>query len=189
MSRVIISAACLLALAGCTSWIPNLDFGGYTADLRAESDPPGAEARAGNKVCRTPCTLLVDARGDISVAFNLEGYLPQTVRVQVRVPGDPRFDPNAASNVQFDPNPVAVVLDPAPPPPKPKPVRRRPQPKRKPAAAAPPRPAAMAPAPAVTNAPQRAPVTSQPVEPRTLPSTMSPGFGPTISPVPSTTAR
>ena len=125
MTRVILSAAFGFALAGCASWLPGFE-GGYVSELRLESEPPGAEVQtSGGQTCRTPCSLAVAASGEFSVTFTHEGYLPQTVPVQVRLPGDPRADPNAASTVQLVPNPVAVALEAAPPPPaKRKPVRR-----------------------------------------------------------------
>src|SRR5690606_11052832 len=45
MTRMILVAAALLAVAGCASWIPSLDLAGYVAELQLESEPPGAEAR------------------------------------------------------------------------------------------------------------------------------------------------
>jgi hypothetical protein len=175
-----------MSLAACTSWLPSLEFGGYRADLRLESEPPGAEARtSGGQVCRTPCVLSVDAKADFSVAFNLEGYVQQAVQVQVRVPGDPRFDPGAPLNVQFDPNPVAVVLEAIPaPPPKRRPARRRAAPKRPAAAPAVSRAVqAPAPAPAPASPPVVATQPEPPATPRALPSTIPPTFGGPTAPL------
>ncbi len=140
-------------LGGCassvSSWMPGLNAlggGGGGAELRFDSEPPGAEARtAGGQACHTPCSLVVPA-SDTSVTFSLPNFLPVTVPVRVRLPGDPRTDPNAVSGVTFDPNPVAVQLEEAPPPPPPKKRKRatrRPPPV---ARAAPARPAAQQPA-------------------------------------------
>jgi hypothetical protein len=182
MTRIVVAACCALALGGCTSWLPSLDFtsGGYVAELVLESEPAGAEARTSQgPACRTPCRLAVEARGGFSVTFSREGYLPQSVPVQVRQPGDSRFDPGAPPSLQLTPNPVAVVLEPAPaPPPKRKPVKRRPAPK--PVAAAPAQPAAAA---AASSQPVPAP-TAATAAPRTLPTTMSPQQpGATVTPV------
>ena len=133
-----------LMLAGCgsssvSSWLPGTDLfrggGGAAAQLRLESEPPGAEARtADGQSCRTPCALALPA-ADTSVTFSADGFLPATLPVRVLLPGDPRTDPNAVTSVTFDPNPVSVALEPAPPPPQKK--RRQPAKRR-----APPRPAA-----------------------------------------------
>jgi hypothetical protein len=143
--------ACALLIGGCasssvSSWMPGLDAlggGGGGAELRFDSEPPGAEARtSGGQACHTPCSLVVPA-SDTSVTFSLANFLPVTVPVRVRLPGDPRTDPNADSGVTFDPNPVAVQLEAAPPPPPPK--RRKQATRRAPPAARAAPPAAAAP--------------------------------------------
>jgi hypothetical protein len=124
--------ACALMLGGCASssvsWMPSMDVfkgGGGSAELRLDSEPPGAEARtATGQACRTPCALAVPA-SDTSVTFNAQGFLPATVPVRVLLPGDPRTDPNAVAGVTLDPNPVSVMLEPAPPPPPPPKKHRR----------------------------------------------------------------
>jgi hypothetical protein len=122
--------ACALALGGCASWMPDLSGGPVTVQLRAESDPPGAEARASTgQTCRTPCAMAVPAAGDFTVTFSAPGFVAQTVPVKVRGPSDPRSDPNAGYGTNVEPNPVSVALDPAPPP---KPVHRRPPPRKRP---------------------------------------------------------
>jgi hypothetical protein len=145
--------------------MPDLSGTPPTVQLRAESDPPGAEARASTgQVCNTPCALAVPASGDLSVTFSANGYVPQTVPVHVRAPGDPRADPNAGYGTQIEPNPVSAALDPAPPP---KPVRHRRAPRHRtphaahtaPHAAAPARRAAP-PAPPPTAPGARAPLPS-----------------------------
>lgn len=127
-----------LILAGCSTGFELLSGG--SGELRVDSDPPGAEAKASaGPSCRTPCTLLVKSTGDFSVTFTLDGYLPQTVPVRPRMPGDPRSDPNASERFGFTPNPVLVQLEPAPPP-KPPPKKPRPKKPRPPAAPKPPAP-------------------------------------------------
>jgi hypothetical protein len=142
LTRSAFGLACALALGGCSGWLPSWDLGisrgGGGAELRMESDPPGAEARTSTgQACRTPCAVVVPAASQ-SVTFTLSGFIPQTVPVQVRLPADPRVDPNALGAVELNPNPVAVALEQEPPP-----VRRRPPPKRRaqrPPPAAPPPP-------------------------------------------------
>ena len=90
--------------------------------LQFESDPPGADVRtAQGQTCLTPCSLTVPPENQ-SVSFAKNGYLPQTVQVTVRMPEHGMFE-NPPPDIQ--PNPVAVVLQPAPPPhrmaPRPKP--------------------------------------------------------------------
>jgi hypothetical protein len=145
--------ACALTLCGCgsSSWMPSMPSmdvfrgsGGGGAQLRLDSEPPGAEARtASGQACRTPCALAVPA-ADTSVTFSAQGFLPVTVPVRVLLPGDPRTDPNAVMSVTFDPNPVSVMLEPAPPPPPPKkkrvPAKRRPPPPTAPPPSAQPTP-------------------------------------------------
>jgi len=146
MARVLVGLACLLALGGCASWLPSLEFGGgSTVELRADSEPPGAEARTSmGQACRTPCAMPVPASSNFTVTFTLPGFVPQSVPVQVRMPTDPRMDPNATASVQLIPNPVEVALEPAPAP---KPVRWKPSPQRR-VAPKPAVPAAAQPAPA-----------------------------------------
>jgi PEGA domain len=112
-------------LAGCSSSLP--DWMSFKSSpppptaLQFESDPPGADVRtAQGQTCLTPCSLTVPPENQ-SVSFAKNGYLPQTVQVTVRMPEHGMFD-NPPPDIQ--PNPVAVVLQPAPPPhklaPKPK---------------------------------------------------------------------
>src|SRR5271154_3684918 len=129
--RLIVTAsivALATALAGCSSSLP--DWMSFKSSpppptaLQFESDPPGADVRtAQGQTCLTPCSLTVPPENQ-SVSFAKNGYLPQTVQVTVRMPEHGMFD-NPPPDIQ--PNPVAVVLQPAPPPhklaPKPKPHR------------------------------------------------------------------
>lgn len=127
--------------------MPSMDFlkpAPQQIVARFESEPAGAEVRASTGgTCRTPCALSVPAQ-NFSATFQLTGYLPQTVPVQVREP-EVRADAGFASP-EFAPNPVIAALEPMPPPPK-KPVK--PKPKRPTAA----RPAAASPAAARPAAP------------------------------------
>lgn len=86
--------------------------------LDVDSQPPGAEARtSAGPACRTPCSLPVTVRGDFSVTFTLDRFVPQTVTVRVLEPVG-RYDPDSPPVVRLDPNPVVVELQPAPPPPR-----------------------------------------------------------------------
>jgi hypothetical protein len=126
MLRFAVGAGGLLLLAGCSSsWLPNMDlrmgsFGSSTLELRVESEPAGAEAKTSlGPSCRTPCVVAVAARGDFSVTFTREGFLPQSVTVQLLQPADPRVDPEGPPNsATLSPNPLLVELQPAPPPPR-----------------------------------------------------------------------
>lgn len=137
--------------------------GGAQATLSVESDPPGADARTSTGAsCKTPCSLAIQASGDITLNVSLNGYLPQSVPVRLVPPEDPRFvTEGTASGAHFDPNPVLVSLEKAPPPAPP--PKKRPAKKRttaaKPAAPAAAAPAAAAPAaaPASQPAPGAAP--------------------------------
>jgi PEGA domain len=141
MKRVLAVVACGLTMSACSSWMPSFDlpsmpsFGGSSApaatSLAVESDPPGADARASTgATCRTPCRLDVAASGPFTVSVALNGYLPQTVPVQLLRPDDPRLgsQSGASDGPRLDPNPVYVELErapaAAPPPPKKRSVRR-----------------------------------------------------------------
>ena len=77
--------------------------------LQFESDPPGAEVRTTDgQSCRTPCSLTVPLTAQ-SANFTLNGYLPQTVPVQVHQSTE-RRDDNSFPPPDFEPNPVAVTL-------------------------------------------------------------------------------
>jgi hypothetical protein len=137
MSRFIAIAACGLLVSGCSSWMPTIDMSAFkpapavaagTDMVRIESNPPGADARAGTgAACRTPCTLGVPlADGNVTIALN--GYVPQTVAVQLLSPTDTRPDTFGSSAARVTPNPLYVELEPAPPPPPP--VAAKPPPKK-----------------------------------------------------------
>lgn len=156
MSRVIAVVAMGFTLAACSSsWMsfemPKPAPAGAT--LRLESEPPGAEARvAGGPSCRTPCEVAVAVSGDTSVTFNLTGYAPQTIAVQMQPPGDPRF--GEPQDARLSPNPVFAELDPASAPP------RRSTPAKGPAKAPAKKKAAPKAAPAAAPAAQPAPAQS-----------------------------
>jgi hypothetical protein len=118
MRRVVV-AACGLALAGCSSvstdWLPSMSLGGGVA-LRLESEPPGAEAvTSAGPGCRTPCAVTVPSRNELTVTFNLPGYLPQTIPVRMDG-GSPGTDTEFATTATLSPNPVVAQLEPEPPP-------------------------------------------------------------------------
>jgi PEGA domain len=129
--RLIVTASIVAlapALAGCSSSLP--DWMSFKSSpppptaLQFESDPPGADVRtAQGQTCLTPCSLTVPPENQ-SVSFAKNGYLPQAVQVTVRMPEHSMFE-NPPPDIQ--PNPVAVVLQPAAPPhklaPRPKPHR------------------------------------------------------------------
>jgi len=111
MNRLAVSIACI-GLAGCSSLGSNdrLTTGRTGYPIKLESDPPGADARTSiGPGCQTPCTVMVPARGDFTVAFSLAGRETQTIPVQQQASsGD-------AGATQFVPNPVFAALQPAPP--------------------------------------------------------------------------
>jgi hypothetical protein len=108
--------------------MPSLKPAAATDNVRIESDPPGADARtAAGATCRTPCTLGVPlSDGNITVALN--GYVPQTVPVQLASTTGGHIDDFGASNYpHVTPNPVFVELEPSPPVVVPdKPVKKKP---------------------------------------------------------------
>jgi hypothetical protein len=151
MYRVLAVIGSALALAACSSssdWM-NLDVlkpGPSLDTVSLESEPPGAEAKASNgQTCRTPCALALPVDAASSVTFTLNGYQPETERLDaITATGEPP---------RLRPNPVVVELTPAGPS-----VAKKPAPK-KPAAkkpAARPKPAAAASAP-MTAGPAQAP--------------------------------
>lgn len=150
MYRVVAVIGGALALAACSS---SSDFLSIDAlkpapsmdNVRFESSPPGAEAKASSgQSCRTPCALALPTAASLSVTFTLAGYLPQTETLElVQETGAPP---------RFRPNPVEAELTAAPPQAKPAPKRPA---TKKPAAK---KPAASQPRPATAAAPaQQAP--------------------------------
>lgn len=142
MYRVVTVIGGALMLAACSSspdWMnlnalkpgPSLDTVSF------ESEPPGAEAKASNgQTCRTPCSLALPVDAATSVTFSLNGYLPESEKLDaVQETGEPPH---------LKPNPVVVELSPAPPPAKPA---------RKPAKKPPAKKQAARPKPTATSAP------------------------------------
>src|SRR5436190_22829870 len=107
MSRVICVVACGLIVAACSSSIPGLDFlksSPPPAALRFESEPPGAEVKVAGQTCRAPCELNLQV-AELSAAFALKGYQPQTISVRSESAG-------VLSAAHFVPNPVHADLRP-----------------------------------------------------------------------------
>jgi hypothetical protein len=130
-------------LAGCSGgslsmpdWMSLKSSPPPVQTLQFESDPPGADVRtAQGQTCQTPCALNVPPESQ-AVSFTKMGYLPQTVQVSIRIPEHSMFE---SPPPDIQPNPVAVVLQPAGPPKKP-PVLKRMKPRKPTTAAAPPPP-------------------------------------------------
>jgi hypothetical protein len=146
--RVLAVIGSALALAACSSssdWM-NLDAlkpGPSLDTVSLESEPPGAEAKASNgQTCRTPCALALPVDAASSVTFTLNGYQPETERLEaITATGEPP---------RLRPNPVVVELTPAGPSAAKKPASKKPAAKPaarpKPAAAAAPAPMTAGPA-------------------------------------------
>jgi hypothetical protein len=150
MYRVFAIVGGALALAACSSssdWM-NLDAlkpGPSLDTVSLESEPPGAEAKASNgQSCRTPCALALPVDAASSVTFTLNGYQPETERLEViQTTGEP---------TRLRPNPVVVELSPAAPPSAKKPAKK-PPPKRAAQVRPAPAPAPMTAAPAQAQSP------------------------------------
>jgi hypothetical protein len=154
MYRVLAVIGGAFALAACSSspdWM-NLDSlkpGPSLDTVNLESEPPGAEAKASNgQTCRTPCSLALPVDAASSVTFTLNGYQPETEKLEaITATGEPP---------RLRPNPVVVELTPGAPPAAKKPASKKPVAK-KPAARPKPAAAAAAPAPSpMTAAPAQA---------------------------------
>ena len=138
----VILAAAATVLAGCSGGLSMPDWMSLKSSpppvqtLQFESDPPGADVRtAQGQTCQTPCAINVPPESQ-AVSFTKAGYLPQTVQVSIRIPEHSMFE---SPPPDIQPNPVAVVLQPAGPPKKP-PTLKRLKPRRPAAAAAAPPP-------------------------------------------------
>ena len=143
MYRVLAVIGSALALAACSSssdWM-NLDAlkpGPSLDTVSLESEPPGAEAKASNgQTCRTPCALALPVDAASSVTFTLNGYQPETERLEaITATGEPpRLRPNPVV-VELTPGGPSVAKKPAPK----KPAAKKPAARPKPAAAAAPAP-------------------------------------------------
>ena len=186
MKRVFAVMACGATLSACGSfnW-PSMDMSALKpaptlAEVRVESEPAGAEAKASTGPgCRTPCTLAVPASGATTVTFSLQGYLPTSVPVSVTTLSESggMSDAGVSSTLVIDPNPVFAQLQIAPPPP---------PPPRKKAAPAKPKPKPRA-APQAQQAPAPPPQQQQGFGP---PQQQQPGgFGPPAGAPPSSVFR
>lgn len=163
MYRVLAIFGTALALAACSSspdWM-NLDGlkpGPSLDTVSFESEPPGAEAKVSNgQTCRTPCSLALPIDAASSVTFTLNGYLPESEKLEViQTTGEPP---------RLRPNPVVVELTPGAPPVAKKPAAKKPAAKKparpKPAAAAAPAPAPAPPAQAAAPWPTNPPPARQ----------------------------
>jgi hypothetical protein len=171
MKRVFAVLACGSLLAGCESFnmsMPSFDAfkpAPEQASVRIESEPAGAEAKGPTgAACRTPCSLALPANGVSNVTVSLQGYLPQTLPVNITSAHEPGelSESGAPDQFRIDPDPVVATLEVAPPPPPP-PRKKKPAPRAKP------KPRAAAPAPAQQQA--------APPPPPAPPPPIS-GFGP-----------
>jgi hypothetical protein len=84
--------AVTLLLVACTDRLaspPPIRAPVELRDLRVDSEPPGAEARAGAAACTTPCVLHV-APGSYRVRLQRTGYLPYEETVTVPFAGEAR---------------------------------------------------------------------------------------------------
>jgi hypothetical protein len=170
--RVILIVSGAIALAACEStpdWTKvNNDAFKPQANLdsvRFESEPPGAEAKASSgQSCRTPCALALPVNAPLTVTFTLNGYQPETEKLEPFAETVGFTIADTSSSTQLRPNPVYAELTPAPPP---KPVKKLPS-KKKPAAAR------SRPAAATGSAP--APMSAEPsqLSPAPWPSAASP---------------
>lgn len=135
MYRVLAIIGGTFALAACSSSsdLASLDAfksGASLDTVSLESEPPGAEAKASSgQSCRTPCALALPVDSSSSVTFTLNGYQPETERLEaITSVGEPP---------RLRPNPVVVELTPAAPSAKKpaKPAAKKPAARPKPAAA------------------------------------------------------
>lgn len=189
MSRTIALLAGAMCLSACSYLslpsfdTPSVGSAGGTTPVRVESDPPGAEARAGSGPgCRTPCTLAIPDGGLSSITISLAGYVPQNVPVRVtRLQQTQSLNESGVDEptISIDPNPVFAQLELAPPPPPP--AKKKAPPKRKPQAAA----APAQPPPAQQQPPQQQPGFGPPPQQQPgfgPPPQQQPGFGPPPQP-------
>ena len=114
-AQALVFAGLALLLGACSGWPRGAGFGLFdsapvmpaVATIELDSEPQGVEAKTSlGPTCQTPCALEVPATGAFSVTFTREGYVAQTVPVQIQ-PGQ------EAASVKFTPNPVFAQLGPA----------------------------------------------------------------------------
>jgi len=139
-------------LAACSS-DAGFKSGSFLDTVSLESEPPGADAKASNgQTCRTPCSLALPVDASSSITFTLNGYQPETERLEaITSTGEPP---------RLRPNPVVVELSPAAPSTTKKKSTKS---AKKPAAA--PKTSAAPPPPPMTAAPAQAPSSPWPTNP------------------------
>ena len=139
-------------LAACSS-DAGFKSGPFLDTVSLESEPPGADAKASNgQTCRTPCSLALPVDASSSITFTLNGYQPETERLEaITSTGEPP---------RLRPNPVVVELSPAAPSTT---KKKSTKPAKKPAA--PPKTSAAPPPPPMTAAPAQAPSSPWPTNP------------------------
>jgi hypothetical protein len=139
-------------LAACSS-DAGFKSGPFLDTVSLESEPPGADAKASNgQTCRTPCSLALPVDASSSITFTLNGYQPETERLEaITSTGEPP---------RLRPNPVVVELSPAAP----STTKKKSTKSAKKPAAAPKTSAAPPPAP-MTAAPAQAPSSPWPTNP------------------------
>jgi hypothetical protein len=139
-------------LAACSS-DAGFKSGPFLDTVSLESEPPGADAKASNgQTCRTPCSLALPVDASSSITFTLNGYQPETERLEaITSTGEPP---------RLRPNPVVVELSPAAPSTTKKKSTKS---AKKPAAA--PKTSAAPPPPPMTAAPAQAPSSPWPTNP------------------------
>ena len=139
-------------LAACSS-DAGFKSGPFLDTVSLESEPPGADAKASNgQTCRTPCSLALPVDASSSITFTLNGYQPETERLEaITSTGEPP---------RLRPNPVVVELSPAAPSTT---KKKSTKPAKKPAAA--PKTSAAPPPPPMTAAPAQAPSSPWPTNP------------------------
>jgi hypothetical protein len=109
--RLVLVSACVLGVAGCSSW----PLSESSQSLQLQSTPAGATATTSiGQSCQTPCSLAVTGNSDFTVTFAQSGYLPQTITVAAREPDNP-LQRIIGGSAQFTPNPVSAQLEAAPP--------------------------------------------------------------------------
>src|SRR5262249_61520559 len=96
------------ALAACSSDMAGFKSGPFLDTVSLESEPPGAEAKAPNgQTCRSPCSLAMPVDASASIAFTLNGYQPETEKLEVIT--------STGKPPRLRPNPMVVELWPGAP--------------------------------------------------------------------------
>lgn len=161
------------ALAGCSSismpdWLSFGSSGPALQTLQFESAPEGADVHTSQgQTCHTPCALALPVAAQ-AVTFSMNGYIPQTVPLEVHENDRGMLDFSTPAE-SLAPNPVQVALQVAPPPRPPVRARKRPVPGR-----------------AAVRTPHPTPVSGQPPPPtqNSLDDRFPPASSPPASPSP-----